>query len=67
MKKKITGDRRVALESTSKIHCCFTEGYSPLLSVCIRNDFEMNGMSTKLEDELASIIQLQKKIKGQQV
>ena len=55
------------MESTSKINCCFTEGYFPLPPMCIRNDFEMNGMSTKLEDELALIIQLQKKIKEQQV
>lgn len=38
-----------------------------LLLVCIRNDIDMNGMSTRIEDELALIIQLQKKIKEQQV
>ncbi|CAL8339629.1 unnamed protein product [Lota lota] len=61
-KRKLEGDLKLTLESLMDLE----NDRQQLQERLKKNDFEMNGMSTKLEDELALIIQLQKKIKEQQ-
>ncbi|KAJ3603331.1 hypothetical protein NHX12_031073 [Muraenolepis orangiensis] len=61
-KRKLEGDLKLSLESLMDIE----NDKQQLQEQLKKNEFEMNAMSSRLEDEQALTIQLQKKIKEQQ-